>query len=476
MGLTRQLAEWSAGWDGVASEAARRWARDAVTDTIGCMVAGAGDEGAARLRSAIAGWGGGGATVVGATQQAAAPWAALANGAAAHILDYDDNIHYAFTHPSAVLLPALLALAEETGASGADIITAWLVGIEIQVAVGHGVNRLHYDNGWHSTSTVGTIGAAAACARLLGLDADKTQNAISLGVSMASGTKVQFGTAAKPFHAGMAAKNAVIAARLADSGIAGAPEPLAETYGFRDLYVGAASPGWEHLGALGAPLAAEKYGLEPKCYPCCAGAHRALDGLLALMAEHRFAAADVEAVDTLVGWGNASSLLYANPVQEMEARFSMQYCIAAALVGGGLQLSDFVLSAIERPEVRQLFPRITMTTHPRGDAEAPELRKPAEITIRLKDGRVLQRTVQHARGTMFRPFTAAELAAKFRDCTEGLMPAAGIAALHRQLSEFERLGSVRELMRQLRFAAGADRGERFIRRPFAGGAAHPAAQ
>jgi 2-methylcitrate dehydratase PrpD len=367
-----------------------------------------------------------------------------------------------------VLLPALLALAEETGASGADVLEAWLVGIEIQVAVGHGVNRLHYDNGWHSTSTVGTIGAAAACARLLGLSAAMTANAISLGVSMASGTKVQFGTMAKPFHAGMAAKNAVMAARLAEAGVAAAPEALDDKYGFRDLYVGPASAGWSGmLDDLGTPLAVEKYGLEPKCYPCCAGAHRALDGLLALQAEHRFTAADVAAVDTLVGWGNASSLLYPDPVQEMEARFSMQYCIAAALSGGKLQLADFVLSAIQRPEVRRLFPLISMATHPRSDAEAPAARKPAEITVRLKDGRVLHSTIQHARGTMFRPFSAAALDEKFRDCTEGLMPSPDAAALRQQLPSIASLGSVRELMQRLRFAAGSDRGERFIQRPFA---------
>lgn len=468
MDVTGRLAEWVEGWDGEASEAARRWARDAVYDTVGCMVAGAGDEGASRIRATAAAWGSGVATAVGSPHPTSAPWAALANGAAAHALDYDDNIHYAMTHPSAVILPALLALAEEIDAGGPDVIEAWLVGIEIQVAVGHGVNRLHYDNGWHATSTVGTIGAAAACARLLGLDRTKTAHAMSLACSMASGTKAQFGTMAKPFHAGMAAKNAVIAARLAEAGVDAAPEPLDGHYGFRSLYVGPASRGWEGvLDSLGAPLAAEKYGLEPKCYPCCAGAHRALDGLLELQAKHGFRADEVAGVQTLVGWGNASSLLYPEPVQEMEARFSMQYCIAAAMTGGRLQLSDFVLAAIERPEVRRLFPLITMATHPRDDAEAPAERKPAEITVRLKDGRTLHATIQHARGTMFRPFGEAELREKFRDCAEGLMPWADYAALRDQLPGIEEQRSVRSLMRHLRFAAGCDRGERFLRRPHA---------
>ena len=471
MNVTARLAEWATQWDGAASEAARRWARDAVYDTVACMIAGAGDEGASRMRGVLEGWGSGPATVVGSGAPAAVPWAALANGMAAHVLDYDDNVHYAMTHPSAVIVPALLALAEERDFSGSDIVRAWLVGVEIQVAVGHGVNRLHYDNGWHATSTVGTIGAAAACARLLGLDEAAMANAIGFGVSMASGVKAQFGTTAKPFHAGMAAKNAVMAACMAEAGLAAAADPLDGHYGFRSLYVGAGSRGWDGvLDDLGAPLAAEKYGLEPKCYPCCAGAHRALDGLLELQQKHRFSAADVTEVTTLVGWGNASSLLYPEPVQEMEARFSMQYCIAAALTKGNLDLGDFTLPAIHRPEVRKLFPLIRMETHSRGDAEAPEARKPAEITVRLRDGRALHAVVQHARGTKFRPFAPAELSEKFRDCAEGLMPRAGYLVLRDQLADVERVNSIRPLMQHLRYSAGADRGERFLQRPFAAAA------
>jgi 2-methylcitrate dehydratase PrpD len=468
MDVTGKLAEWSANWQGDASEAALHWARAAVYDTVACMVAGAGDEGTARLRTVIGPWGSGPASVVGATAPAAAPWAALVNGMATHVLDYDDNVHYAMTHPSAVILPALLALAEEIDASGRQVLEAWLVGLEVQVAVGLGVNRLHYDNGWHATSTVGTIGAAAACGRLLGLDVGAMRNAISFGVSMASGVKAQFGTMAKPFHAGMAAKNAVIAAQLAAGGMDASPEPIDGHYGFRSLYAGGASRGWEGLlGSIGKPLAVEKYGLEPKCYPCCAGSHRAVDGLFDLRTKHGFTADDVAEIVTLVGWGNASSLLYPRPTQEMEARFSMEYTIAAALLEGCLALSDFTPEAIRRPQVQRLLPLIKMETHDRGDAEGPAERKPARVTVRLKNGTVHETSVQHARGTMYRPFTAAELDEKFRDCVEGFVPAAAYTALQESLRTFDSLDTVRPLMQHLRFSAGGDRGERFTRRPHA---------
>jgi 2-methylcitrate dehydratase PrpD len=471
MDVTKRLAEWSSSWRGDASEVALHWARSAVYDTVACMVAGAGDEGTARLRNIAASWGAGPATVVGATSAAAAPWAAMVNGMATHVLDYDDNVHYAMTHPSAVILPALLALAEEIDASGRQVLEAWIVGLEVQVAIGLGINRLHYDNGWHATSTVGTIGAAAACGRLLGLDAEKMRNAISFGVSMASGVKAQFGTMAKPFHAGMAAKNAVIAAQLAAGGMDASPEPIDAHYGFRPLYAGPASRGWEGLlDQLGKPLAVEKYGLEPKFYPCCAGSHRAVDGLFELREKHGFTADDVAEIVTLVGWGNASSLMYPRPTQEMEARFSMEYTIAVALRDGRLVLSDFTPEAVRRPEILRLLPLVKMETHDRGDAEGPAERKPARITVKLKNGTVLETSVQHARGTKYRPFTAAELDEKFRDCVEGFVPAAAYAALQQGLRNFESLTSIRPVMKHLRFPAGADRGQRFTHRPHAAAA------
>ena len=215
MQATRELARWSAETPKLTSGVALARARDGIYDVVACMVAGAGDAGSARVRATIAPYGSGHATVIGGRDEASAPWAALANGMAAHALDFDDNYIPAYTHATAVLIPALLAVAEEIDASGEQLVDAYIVGLEMHCAIGRGVNRAHYDRGWHGTSTVGCIGTAAACGRLLGLDADQMTQAISLAVSMASGPKVQFGTMAKPFHAGMGAKNAVLAAHLA---------------------------------------------------------------------------------------------------------------------------------------------------------------------------------------------------------------------------------------------------------------------
>src|SRR5690606_18663480 len=147
------------------------------------------------------------------------PWAALANGTAAHALDFDDNFDPAKAHASAVLIPAILALAEERPAPGFAVLDAYIVGLQIMGRVGQGINPFHRNRGWHATATVGAIGAAAACARLLALSSAQATHALSLATSMAAGSMAQFGTMAKPLHAGLAAKSGVIAASLAQAGL-----------------------------------------------------------------------------------------------------------------------------------------------------------------------------------------------------------------------------------------------------------------
>lgn len=466
MKVTRELAVWAAETPEIVAELALARARDAIHDVIGCMVAGAGDEGAARVRATIAPYGTGPSTVVGSRGRAAAPWAALANGMAAHALDFDDNYHPAFTHATAVLMPALMALGEEIGASGRQLVDAYVIGLEMHAAVGRGVNRAHYDKGWHGTSTVGCIGTAAACGRLLGLDADRMTNAISLGVSMAAGPKVQFGTMAKPFHAGMGAMHAVLAAQLAAAGLQARDVALEGKLGFRALYGGETSQGWDHIiPNLGKPLAIEQFGLAPKLYPCCGSAHRILDGVLALREEHGFEATDVARVDALVNMGNTRNLMYADPQQEMQARFSMNYCVALALLCGRLSLSDFTPGAVHRPEVRMLMPLVHMKAYP-PEAEDPDPTKrlPHKVTITLKDGRQLETSVLHARGTIHNPFDDADIDAKFRDCCDGFLSPENLEGALDALRRFRELSSVRDLTRHLLFEAASDHGERFAER------------
>src|SRR6267142_481262 len=250
------IAAWSHSASAF-SPLARRRAIDAIADTIGCMVAGVEDFSTQAVRRAVATQISisGESPVIGGGRAPAAI-AAMVNGTAAHALDYDDNIHPAISH----------AAAWPMKISGRALVDAYLVGLEAQAAVGIGVNPSHYTAGWHSTSTCGAIGTAAGVSRLIGLDAAAMARAMSMAVSLASGIKGQFGTPAKPFHAGMAARNAVEAAALGRAGMTGRFDILETAQGFRDLFGGPDAAGWDGL-SLGQPPAIESHGVIPKRHP-----------------------------------------------------------------------------------------------------------------------------------------------------------------------------------------------------------------
>ncbi|MDB5500547.1 MAG: uncharacterized protein JWR89_449 [Tardiphaga sp.] len=400
---------------------ARKRAIEAIADTVGCMIAGVDDFSTQAVRRAVAGQisTSGESPVIGGGRASAAT-AALINGTAAHALDYDDNFHPAISHASAVLVPALLAAAAPLNISGAALVDAYIVGLEAQAAVGVGVNPSHYTVGWHSTSTCGAIGTAAGVARLLGLDAAATARAMSMAVSSAAGVKGQFGTPAKPFHAGMAARNAVEAAAFGGAGLTGRLDILEGAQGFRDLFGGPDATGWDGL-KLAQPLAIEGHGVIPKRHPCCGSTHYVVDMVLDLRAQHGFTADDVAALDCLVGIANARNLSYANPQDEMQARFSMHYCVALALVQDRIGLADFTLANIARPDIRKLLSLTTMTARSR-EEELAGGRLPHEVVIRLRDGTELTAARQHAKGSIADPFDDNDRATKFADCCARLGP------------------------------------------------------
>ncbi len=398
------------------SDLAMGRARDAVVDTIGCMIAGRGDESVAALTRAFDGEiaAGGKARLV--TGGSASPsLAALINATAAHALDFDDNFHPARAHASAVLVPALLAVAASGKAiSGRRFLEGYLTGLEAQAAVGFGVNPSHYNIGWHATATVGSIGAAAGVARLLGADEESLAMAMSLATSLACGPKGQFGTTAKPLHAGIAARNAVDAARMALAGMSGRSDILERPQGFLDLFGGADAKGWENL-TFGEEHVIESRGVVTKRHPCCASTHRAIDALLDLKQEHGLLAGDIARIETKVGISAARNLAYPDPADEMQARFSMQYCLATAFLKGSLSLSDFTRQEIGRPETRQFMPRIEMLPYSADEEKGVE-RLPHIVTVTTREGRIYSKSRLHAKGSLEAPLSDCERKAKFADC------------------------------------------------------------
>jgi 2-methylcitrate dehydratase PrpD len=429
------IANWSR-FDHRFSDLARLRAKHAIADTIGCMVAGGGDFSTRAARAAFAaGIGVAGPSLVIGGGRGSAALAALVNATSAHALDYDDNFRPAITHASAVLVPALLAVAQAQNADGRTLVDAYLVGLEAQAAIGRGVNPSHYTLGWHSTSTVGAIGTAAGVAWLSGLDTGGIGRAMSLAASMASGTKGQFGTPAKPLHAGLAARNAVEAAELAAAGMTGRLDILEGPQGFLELFGGRDAKGWAGL-VLASPHVIEVDGLTPKRHPCCGSTHNTIDAILDLRAEHGFAADDVAAVESHVGIANARNLAYPEPTDEMQARFSMQYCVALALRGDRLTLADFTPEAVARDEVRRLLPITTMTSYSREDELKGIERLPHQVTVRLHDGRVIHAERKQAKGSMTDPFDEEDRRAKFFDCCSRLGEAV-LASLYDRLQSLD---------------------------------------
>ena len=414
MSLGRQLAEFvaNASFDSLPPEAVVQ-AKRALLDTLGVALAGSREEAARILAErALADGGGGEASVLGWGFRAPAAGAALVNGTAAHALDFDDVSMSMRGHPSAPLLPAVLATAEETRASGAEALLAFVLGFEVAAKMGGLLGARHYDLGWHATSTLGTLGAAAASARLRGLCAERTLAALGIAASMASGLRANFGTMTKPLHAGLAARNGVQAAALAAAGLTAAEDALEAADGFVAAFSGETAPETT-LRPLGQPFDIVSPGVAQKLYPCCYATHRAIDAAIELAAGIDPAAIASVRVDA--GRGTLLPLIVRAPQTGLEGKFSLEYCVATALLDGAVSVRSFSDAAVARPEVQRLLERIEVVedVEPRPNF----LENWARVRLALADGSVHEKRVDVPRGDPRRPLTWDELTAKFLDCS-----------------------------------------------------------
>lgn len=420
MNFTSKLALWSTGPVNF-SEAAQRSAEDALFDITACIIGGAREESTAAMLSVASASGPGSAFAIGMMPRLSAPWAALVRATAAHALDFDDNFAPSATHATAVLAPALFAIADEEGYSGHDVLEAYAVGLEAQARLGLLVNPGHYERGWHATSTIGAIGSAVGCARLLGLDAPGTIAAISIASSMASGSKKQFGSMMKPVHAGLAAKAAVLSARMAQAGVRGDDEPVVGCWGFADLYDAGAPDDDDQansaLGRLGECLAIESIGLLVKRFPCCGAAHRTLDGLAELHERYSLTLDRIDRVEVHVPAFARDNLRFDDPRDGNEARFSLPYCAARVLQQGQLTLEDLAPDRVTDPGIRGWMERISVIVKPGsvsdelGDGAAP-----ATSRVVTVDGHIHEAHISVPRGSRLRPLGATERHRKFEDC------------------------------------------------------------
>src|SRR2546430_7840629 len=248
-------------------------------------------------------------------------------------------------HPSVPLFAASLAGAEAETADGGALMLAYVIGFEIDAALGIALNPAHYTRGWHATSSIGTLGCAAAASRLLGLDVNQTRHALGIAASMASGLKENFGSMTKPYHAGHAAQSGIRAAQLAREGLTASDAALEGRQGYVAAFSGATLPA-DALDRLGARWELTASGIAVKPYPSCALTHSAIDALLELRARHRIHPAKVAAVAGGVTAVVPDVLRHAPPSNGLERKFSMQYCAAAALARCAVGLPDFEAGAV----------------------------------------------------------------------------------------------------------------------------------
>lgn len=410
---SRLVAQFAVRWrDAKVEEKHLHLARRALLDTYAVAIAGRGED-AAKIahRHAEALGGNGRSTVWSSGLTLPAELAAWVNAITGHVLDYDDVMTPMRGHISIALVPPLVALGEETGASMREYAVAYLAGFEVMAKFSRVMALPHYSRGWHSTYSMGVIGAAVSCSVLLGLDETQTMNAIGLAVAQAAGTRENFGTMAKSFQAGQCATAAVRAAQLAKAGYDAAATSLDGPFGFMALYAQneALAP---ELGKLGqAPLEIDAMGIDVKKYPCCYATHRGLDAILGLRKEHGLTLDDVASVDMLTSAGGLEALICPRPKTGLEGKFSMEYTMAAALADGAIRLASFDDGEIRRPAMQAYFDKVKTV-----EAPGPKLPRWSHVTLNLKDGRKLDRRVQVARGDAGDPLTDEELMAKVEDC------------------------------------------------------------
>lgn len=457
MGVTEKLAQFvsATNYESLPEKAVIA-AKRAVLDTLAVSIAGSREEAgqivAAHVRELAAD---GDAGVIVCGFRTTATEAALANGTFAHALDYDDVNLSMRGHPSAPLLPAVLALSERTGASGREAILAFVLGFETECKVGGAMGGSHYAHGWHSTATLGTLGAVAASAKLLRLNTDATRTALGIAASLAGGTRQNFGTMTKPLHAGMAARNGAVAALLAQHGLTADPDIIEAPLGFLPLFAHQGDYDPEKVAfSLGEPFDIVQPGIGVKLYPCCYATHRALDALLALKQERDIQPEQVQKVQVEVSRGTGMPLIHHRPQTSLEAKFSMEYCLAAALLDGRVSLTSFAQEAVQRPQAQELLRRVQMIEAEDAPEGEPPITGTATVTLTLDDGSRLSRRVEIPRGDPRAPVRWEELAAKYRDCASGVLPD---EAIERSLGIIERLEAapnLREFMDLVCLTAG----------------------
>jgi 2-methylcitrate dehydratase PrpD len=393
-------------------------AKKNILDSIGVGLVGS-SQPAGQIGLRLARWVGGLACsgILGSGMKTTPGMAGLVNGMMIHAVDYDDRNWSLTGHPSAPILPVALALGEKEDFPGREVLLAYILGVEVECKLGLGVLPDHSEKGWHQTTTLGTFGAAASAGKLLKLTAGQLENAFGIALSRVGGTKQNFGTMTKPLHAGNAAASGIEAAGLAKENFAAAPQSLEGKGGFFEVFC---SPELVDQGKivdhLGDPYEFATPGVNIKAYPSCGGTHSTIEAVIALAEENDLRPEQVDRVRCGVHYRRPMTLIRNNPQTPLEGKFSLQYCAAISLMDRRVGLAQFTDERMKDPQVQELMKRVEMYVHPEMTQKHSEFQYASDVTIYTRDGRMLQKRVDLAKGNPGHDISEKDRLEKFREC------------------------------------------------------------
>ena len=426
-GVTRQVSDFvvSARLADVPLTV-QKLAKRSILDGLGLAVAGSRSQGARIVQAEVASYESSvrEATLLGTDLRAPARFAAFANGVAIHADDYDDTqlaaavdrVYGLLTHPTAPVLPPVLAIGQRKKLDGAAVLTAYLVGVEVATKICEAIDPRHYDAGFHSTGTAGTIGAGAAASRALGLSAEQTAIALAISASQAAGLRENFGSMTKPFHAGRAADSGVLAADLAERGFTAAPNILEAKRGFFN----AAGGGYDPLaieGRLGKPWTFEEPGVSIKPYPSGSLTHPGMGAFYSLILREDLRADQVKRIVVGTNRHMPNALIHHQPHDELQAKFSMEFCLAILLLERKAGLPQFTDEVVSRRDVKEVIGLVDFDVDPQAEA-AGYNKMTTRITVEMRDGRKLTTSAAFGKGSPQNPMSDDELIEKFLGCLE----------------------------------------------------------
>ena len=450
MNLSEQFASWinEFGYEQMP-ETAIKDVKRAFLDTVGVAAAGADEDVSVKvLEYAEMDRAGGSSTVIAKGRKFSPATAGFINAVMAHVLDYDDVNPPTKCHASSVLAPAVLAAGEDAGSSGKDLIAAYAVGLEIMAKIGVLLGPEHYEWGWHTTTTLGAFGAAAAAAKLYGLPVPQIINALGIIASQIGGLRRNFGTMTKSLHSGFAVENGIMAALLARQGVTAGRDVFEGDIGFIRLYGNRPETGSLPAVDFSGPLEICESGLSIKRYPSCYGTHRSADAVLDhILVEHAIDPSAIESISCISPQGAFMAVIHDRPSTGLEGKFSVQYVIAAALVDKKLDINSFTDEMVQRPQIQELIRKVRKIEEPIGPpgSHLSDEQKYCIIRLQMSDGSIAEARVDTPKGARSDPLSDKQLEEKFRSCTRKSHSTAQTENIISIINDLENLQNTAEL-------------------------------